>query len=55
MKRVAVLSDDGVGKEVIEVCISIINRLGLDMNLILRSIGWENWVKSGNLVPDETW
>ncbi|EFM28912.1 isocitrate/isopropylmalate dehydrogenase family protein [Streptococcus gallolyticus] len=55
MKKVAVLPGDGIGKEVIEVCIPIINKLGLDINLIFGSIGWENWVESGNPVPDETW
>lgn len=55
MKKIAVLPGDGIGKEVTEVSISIIKKLGLDVNIRFGDIGWNNWIEYGNPVPKETW
>ena len=52
--RIAVLPGDGVGKEVIEAAMIVLEKIGLDAEYIEGDIGWEFWCKEGNPLPDRT-
>jgi 3-isopropylmalate dehydrogenase len=52
--RIAVLPGDGVGKEVIEAALIVLEKIGLDAEYIEGDIGWEFWCKEGNPLPDRT-
>ncbi len=52
--RIAVLPGDGVGKEVIEAAMIVLDQLGLDAEYIYGDIGWEFWCEEGNPLPDRT-
>ena len=52
--RVAVLPGDGVGKEVVEAAMIVLNKVGLDAEYVYGDIGWEFWKKEGNPLPDRT-
>lgn len=52
--RIAVLPGDGVGKEVVEIALKVLDKLGLDAEYKHGDIGWEFWCKEGNPLPDRT-
>ncbi|MGB9907741.1 MAG: isocitrate/isopropylmalate dehydrogenase family protein [Candidatus Saccharicenans sp.] len=52
--RLAILPGDGVGKEVVEAAMIVLNRLNLDADFIYGDIGWEFWCKEGNALPERT-
>ncbi|MCR4396741.1 MAG: isocitrate/isopropylmalate dehydrogenase family protein [Candidatus Saccharicenans sp.] len=52
--RLAILPGDGIGKEVVEAAMIVLNRLNLDADFIYGDIGWEFWCKEGNALPDRT-
>ncbi len=52
--KIAVLPGDGVGKEVIECAMIVLERTGLDAEYVEGDIGWEFWCKEGNPLPDRT-
>jgi len=52
--RLAILPGDGIGKEVVEAAMIVLNRLNLDAEYIYGDIGWEFWCKEGNALPDRT-
>ncbi len=52
--RIAVLPGDGVGKDVIEAAMIVLEKLNLDAQYIKGDIGWEFWCKEGNPLPDRT-
>jgi isocitrate/isopropylmalate dehydrogenase len=52
--RIAVLPGDGVGKDVIEAAMIILQKINLDAEYIRGDIGWEFWCKEGNPLPDRT-
>ncbi len=52
--RIAVLPGDGVGKDVIEAAMIVLERIGLDAEYVYGEIGWEFWCKEGNPLPDRT-
>ena len=52
--RIAVLPGDGVGKEVIEAAMIVLEKIGLDAEYIEGDIGWEFWCKEGDPLPDRT-
>ena len=52
--KIAVLPGDGVGKEVIEAAMIVLDKIGLDAEYIYGDIGWEFWKKEGNPLPDRT-
>ncbi|MCQ9390546.1 isocitrate/isopropylmalate dehydrogenase family protein [Pseudomonas viridiflava] len=54
-KRICVLPGDGVGVEVMDVAIPVLQALGLDFQLDYGEIGWECWKREGNTVPQATW
>lgn len=52
--RLAILPGDGIGKEVIEAAMIVLNRLNLDAEYVYGDIGWEFWCREGNALPDRT-
>ena len=52
--RIAVLPGDGVGKEVVEAALLVLNRLNVDAEYLHGDIGWEFWRREGNALPDRT-
>jgi len=52
--RIAMLPGDGVGKDVMEAAVIVLERLGLDAELVYGDIGWEFWCREGNPLPDRT-
>jgi isocitrate/isopropylmalate dehydrogenase len=52
--RIAVLPGDGVGKEVVEAAMIVLEKLDLDAEYVYGDIGWEFWCKEGNPLPDRT-
>lgn len=52
--RIAILPGDGVGKEVMEAAMIVLEKLRLDAEYIYGEIGWEFWVSEGNALPDRT-
>lgn len=52
--KIAVLPGDGVGREVIEAAMMVLNKLAVDAEYVYGDIGWEFWCKEGNALPDRT-
>ncbi len=52
--KIAVLPGDGVGKDVMEAAMIVLDVLKLDADFEYGDIGWEFWVKEGNPLPDRT-
>jgi isocitrate/isopropylmalate dehydrogenase len=52
--RIAILPGDGVGKEVVEAAIIVMNKLAVDAEYVYGDIGWEFWCKEGNALPERT-
>jgi len=52
--RIAILPGDGIGKEVIEAAMIVLNRLNLEAEYLYGDIGWEFWCKEGNALPERT-
>jgi 3-isopropylmalate dehydrogenase len=52
--RIAVLPGDGVGRDVIEAAMAVLQKLAVDAEYIHGDIGWEFWRKEGNALPDRT-
>jgi 3-isopropylmalate dehydrogenase len=52
--RIAVLPGDGVGKDVTDAAMVVLNTLSLDADYLFGDIGWECWCKEGNPLPDRT-
>ena len=54
-KKILVLPGDGIGKEVCDAALPVLDALRLPLELEHGEIGWESWRKIGNPVPEETW
>ncbi len=52
--KIAVLPGDGVGKEVIEAAMLVLDEIALDAEYIYGDIGWEFWRREGNPLPERT-
>ncbi len=52
--KIAVLPGDGVGKDVTEAAMIVLDKLALDAEYRYGDIGWEFWCKEGNPLPDRT-
>ena len=52
--KIAVLPGDGVGRDVIEAAMIVLDKLSVDAEYIYGEIGWEFWCKEGNALPDRT-
>ncbi|MFI9645003.1 isocitrate/isopropylmalate family dehydrogenase [Streptomyces sp. NPDC052040] len=54
-KTVAVLPGDGIGPEVLDAALPVIDALDLPITLEHGDIGWEFWRTEGDPVPRRTW
>ncbi len=52
--KIAVLPGDGVGKDVVEATMIVLERVGLEAEYVYGDIGWEFWREEGNALPDRT-
>jgi len=52
--KIAVLPGDGVGKEVIEAALKVLDAVGFSAEYKYGDIGWKFWKKEGNPLPDRT-
>ena len=52
--RIAVLPGDGVGKEVIDAAMIVLEKMAVDADYRFGDVGWEFWCKEGNPLPDRT-
>ncbi|WP_332065643.1 isocitrate/isopropylmalate family dehydrogenase [Bartonella sp. CB189] len=54
-KKVLVLPGDGVGPEVCDAALMVLNQFKLPIELIYGDIGWECWKQEGDVIPQATW
>jgi isocitrate/isopropylmalate dehydrogenase len=52
--KIAVLPGDGIGRDVMDAAMLVLDELGLDADYIHGDVGWEFWTKEGNPLPDRT-
>ncbi len=52
--KIAVLPGDGVGKDVTEAAMKVLEAVGFKADYTYGDIGWEFWCKEGNPLPDRT-
>lgn len=52
--KIAILPGDGIGKEVIESAMIVLEALKFDAEYIYGDIGWEFWCREGNPLPERT-
>jgi len=52
--RIAVLPGDGVGKDVVEAAMLVLNKMSLPAEYVDGEIGWKFWTAEGNALPDRT-
>ncbi len=52
--KIAWLSGDGIGMDVMEAARIILKRIGLDAEYIPGDVGWEFWKSEGNPLPERT-
>jgi len=54
MARVLVCAGDGIGPEVIEATLHVIDGLGLDLDLVMEPVGMAGYAERGAAITDET-
>ena len=52
--RIARLAGDGIGKDVMEAGLIVLDEIGLDAEYIDGDIGWQCWVNEGDPLPPRT-
>lgn len=52
--KIAVLPGDGVGNDVMEATMIVLDALKFDAEYEYGDIGWEFWIKEGNPLPERT-
>ena len=52
--KIAWMPGDGVGVDVLDAAKIVLDKIRLDAEYIPAEIGWENWCKEGNPLPDRT-
>jgi 3-isopropylmalate dehydrogenase len=52
--KIAILPGDGVGNDVIEAAMLVVQKTGLNAEYIYGDIGWEFWRSEGEALPDRT-
>ncbi|MBM4323359.1 MAG: isocitrate/isopropylmalate dehydrogenase family protein [Deltaproteobacteria bacterium] len=52
--RIAILPGDGIGKEVTEAAMMVLEKIGLNAEYLYGDIGWEFWKKEGDALPERT-
>jgi methanogen homoisocitrate dehydrogenase len=54
MKTIATIPGDGIGKEVMEAGLLILDSLDLNLNFIEAEAGYGCFLKNGTPIPEET-
>ncbi|RLF47753.1 MAG: isocitrate/isopropylmalate dehydrogenase family protein [Thermoplasmata archaeon] len=52
--KIALLPGDGIGRDVMDAAMVVLDALSLDAEYIEGDVGWEFWKKEGNPLPDRT-
>jgi len=52
--RIALLPGDGIGKDVMEAAMIVLEKTGLDAEYVEGDIGWKFWCEEGNPLPERT-
>jgi isocitrate/isopropylmalate dehydrogenase len=52
--RIAILPGDGIGKEVTEATMMVLEKIGLNAEYLYGDIGWEIWKREGDALPERT-
>jgi 3-isopropylmalate dehydrogenase len=52
--RIGWMPGDGVGVDVMDATRIVLDTLGFDAEYIHGDIGWENWCREANALPDRT-
>ncbi|HEC94921.1 MAG TPA: isocitrate/isopropylmalate dehydrogenase family protein [Thermoplasmatales archaeon] len=52
--HIAVLPGDGVGKDVMDAAMKVLERISIDAEYIPGDVGWEFWKKEGDPLPERT-
>ena len=53
-RTVVTMPGDGIGKNVLEESLRVLEAVGFEANYVHADIGWEFWVKEGNPLPQRT-
>ncbi|UCC93244.1 MAG: NAD-dependent isocitrate dehydrogenase, partial [Thermoplasmata archaeon] len=54
MARVLVCAGDGIGPEVVEATLHVVEALGLDLDLVMEPVGMAGYAERGDAITDET-
>jgi len=52
--KIAVLPGDGVGNDVTEAAMIVLDKIKLDAEYIYGDVGWEFWRTEGEPIPQRT-
>ena len=52
--KITTMPGDGIGNEVMEACLLVLDALNFDAEYVHADIGWELWKSEGNPLPDRT-
>ncbi|SFT75299.1 Isocitrate/isopropylmalate dehydrogenase [Actinopolyspora lacussalsi subsp. righensis] len=55
MTSIAVLPGDGIGPEVTDAALDVLDKLDLPLEVRFGDIGWKFWQEEGDPVPERTW
>jgi isocitrate dehydrogenase (NAD+) len=53
-RTIVTMPGDGIGKNVLEASLRVLDTVGLEANFVHADIGWEFWCKEGNALPQRT-
>lgn len=54
MKTIACLPGDGIGPEVLAAARSVLDAVGFEAEYVEAPVGWSEWCRHGNALPDAT-
>ncbi len=54
MKKITIIPGDGIGKEVMEAAILVLDSSGLNLEYKFAEAGYDCFQKNGTNIPDET-
>jgi isocitrate/isopropylmalate dehydrogenase len=52
--RIALMPGDGIGRDVLEAALIVLDKIRLDADFISADIGWEFWRREGDALPQRT-
>jgi isocitrate dehydrogenase (NAD+) len=53
-RTIVTMPGDGIGVQVLEQALRVLDAVGFDANYVHADIGWEQWKKEGNALPQRT-